>query len=65
MFQQRTVWRPVPGLEHAASQTLRLAVAYEDNHLAVVVKPQGMPTQVTSAALRRGGVGENIGTTPL
>ena len=47
VFQQRTVWRPVPGLEHAAAQTLRLVVAYEDDHMAVVVKPQGMPTQVT------------------
>ena len=50
MLQQRSVV-PLPGLEREAARTPRLAVIYEDEHMAVVVKPQGMPTQVSITAL--------------
>lgn len=37
------VWPLKPG---APAGRVLLEVAYEDDHMAVVVKPQGMPTQV-------------------
>ncbi len=55
VLQQRAVVHRVPGFEREAARTPRLVVVHEDDHMAVVVKPQGMPTQVGTGcgAIRR------------
>ena len=47
VLKQRMAPTPVRAAQAGAPPTwVRLEVAYEDEHMAVVVKPQGMPTQV-------------------
>lgn len=47
MLKQRMAPTPVRAAQPGAPvRWVRLEVAYEDEHMAVVVKPQGMPTQV-------------------
>ena len=46
VLQQRSAVHRVPGFDREAARTPRLTVVFEDDHMAVVVKPQGMPTQV-------------------
>ena len=52
VLQQRAVVHRVPGFEREAARTPRLAIVFEDDHMAVVVKPQGMPTQVGRTIIR-------------